>query len=149
MATRSTLNFMKRRCFPVILLSAALLAAQVCALGQSNVYSVNVVSVHFAGQHSGGLAYERIWSTGPFEVGEIKYWTDVSGRAVGWDPSRTDKRGDTHHCDTRIRIGAVSFSVPLAPRWTGGVGILILATLLSCSFIAVARRTKIHRLHTC
>jgi len=148
MATWSTLNYMMRSCLIGILLNPALLAAQLCASTYTNVYSVNIVSIHFMGQHSAGPTYEHIWSAGPFAVTEMKYWTDVSGRLIDYDPSRTDKTGDTQHSDTLIQIGPVSFSVPLSARRTGSIGIIIGTFLLSYSFILVVRWAKTRKRST-
>jgi hypothetical protein len=134
---------MKRSCFTGLLLSAALFASEIRAASQTNVYSLNVatfVNVRIGGLHA-TPSFQQIWSSGPISVSEITSWTDASGQPISGDPSRLDQSDDIPHSHTQIQIGPASFSIPLAPRWTGILGTMLAAILLSWDWV-ISRRRK-------
>jgi ankyrin repeat protein len=112
------------------------------ALRHSDRKTVNLLIKYgakpgFKGLHVGTAS--RVWvansPVGRIGVSEITHWTDAAGQVIGWDRERQDKPTDTRHCQTKVLLGPMSFSVPVS-LLTGAV---VATAALSIGFLVTLR----------
>ena len=138
------------KCVSASFVAAGLMiCGQACFAHSNDVFSsVTTPSTPLTGYRIAAVSVTPIWVFGSpprlFGIEECSYWTDSAGRTILWPASRVRAAGDMHHRYTRLRLGAVSFSVPLPPTVMAVVtGIVVLAF----GTILIWRFTKVRTQH--